>query len=281
MLVAKGPLLQRYAKGRITKLHEVERGVVVVAVADPRSGTLFQTRDAGENAIWRLSAGKRSPIVRVAELHDAGTIAGKPWVIFSRCNRPPDDEPFGSVSVLELGSSARRNVTDACRVEFNVTRVSVGGDVLAVSAHADLTETFRFYDINGGELARPNPSKDLPYNEPPLLIQAVLSPDGKTLAYLEGPDTSGVSGDTDTRVGGWVLVVQDQRSGRNVVRVRLAPPAGERDFRDFVRLDFDGRWAVLSEAGDRPVRVVDTSDARPREVALSKVRGVASFEDRR
>lgn len=278
MLVANGSVLQRYAKGKISKLQQLERGVVVVAVPDPRGGTLFQARDAGEDSIWRSSGGNRALIVRVAVLHDAGTIAGKPWVIFSRCHRPAQDEPFGSVSALQLGSMLRRKVTDACRVEFGVTRVSVGGDVLAVSAHADLTESFRFYDLDGEELKRPNPSEDLPYNEPPLLIQAVLSPDGDELAYLSGPDVSGIAGGGDTRVGKWVLVVQDQRTGRDVVRVPLAPPAGERDF---VRLDFDGRWAVLSEVGDRPVRVVDTSDARPREVALSKVRGVASFDDRR
>jgi hypothetical protein len=278
LLVAYGRLVQRYADGKIETLHELEAGGVAVVVSDPRGGVLFQRREGTRGDIFSLAGRERTHIQANATLEDAAVIDGVPSVLYTTCIRRPQREPEGYVYVMELEGQTSRRIADACRPEFFVMRVSFGGDVVVLSASSDLTEAFEFYALDGRELTeRPDPTKDLPYNEPPLLIQAVLSPDGTSLAYLEGPDVSGIAGGGDVRVGDWALVVQDQRSGRETLRLDLARPADERGF---ARLDFDGRWAALSQSGNRPVRVVDTKDARPREIKLRDVRGVASFEER-
>lgn len=148
--------------------------------------------------------------------------------------------------------------------------------MIVASATCDLTECFNFYRPDETELEdRPDPTEDLEYNAPPFMAQAVLSPDGRSLAYLEGPDIDGAV-DPEKRVGEWELVAQDQTDGEELVRLVVAPTDVE-----IVWLDFDGRWAVLSvetETGDpTKLLVVDTRADEPAALQLEDVVGVATI----
>jgi hypothetical protein len=277
LLTALGRLAQRYADGKLETLTSLDKGGVALVVSDPRGGVLFQGVKPLEGMIFRLMDGKRSTVKTNASLQDALVIDGAPSLVFSTCVDRPNSEPEGYVYVMDLESGRTRRLTDACRAEFFVSRVSVGGDTVVTTASSDLTEAFNYVTTDGRELADlPNPTDELPYNEPPRLLEAVLSPDGTELAYLEGPDSSGIAGDLKL-IGGWVLVVLDQETGEERLRLKLAPPADELGF---VHLDFDGRWAVVSQALSRPIRVIDTQSDQPREIKLRNVKGTASFEDR-
>ncbi len=161
--------------------------------------------------------------------------------------------------------------------------------MIVTSATADLTESFEFFRPDGtGVKGRANPTDDLEYNQPPYMSDAVLSPDGDWLAYLEGPDTSFES--PQKPVGSWVAVVLSQETGRERLRVKVA----NRD-RCISWLDFDGRWLVMSRTekarsehgpfcgvpGTKPLPaiVLDTQSKPLELVELQEVIGVATIED--
>jgi hypothetical protein len=200
-------------------------------------------------------------------------VGGVPTVVYGTCNEAAGEERKGEIVLFDLATKDKRTLADACAIEYGVARVSFGGGVFVASATSDLTEVFRFYDADGKVVkGRPNPTVDLAYNEPPFMSDAVLSPDGSELAYLEAPDISGVSGDPEKRSGRFNVVVVDQSSGEETARVALPDPTTQ-----YRRLDFDGRWLVVSEGDGAPVRVVDTDADGLKQVPIG-TEGIASIE---
>ena len=182
----------------------------------------------------------------------------------------------------------RGRVTVAFAPEFGITHASYGGGVIVSSAVADLTEDFVFVRPDGTRVkGLTDPTDDLAYNSPPYMSDAVLSPNGRLLAYLEGPDTSPKS--PDRPVGPWVAVVLDQKTERERLRAQVAP-----NEMCVTRLDFDGRWLVISrgkpgdderglrscfptEAEPLAIRVLDTRASRLELVELPNIVGVATI----
>ncbi len=228
-------------------------------------------------------------------LHDVALIDGEHRILLTTYvgeENTARADTWGYLYVQDIDSSNRRRVTIAYAPEFGIGRASYGGGVIVTSATADLTESFEFFRPDGtGVKGRPNPTDDLEYNQPPYMSDAVLSPDGQLLAYLEGPDTGFKS--PQRQVGPWVVVVLDQKTGRERLRAQVAP-----NELCVARLDFDGRWLVVSrttkardEFGQRscyatdaeplPVRVLDSRAKRLELLELPNIVGVATIGDQR
>lgn len=273
LLVADGSEVSRFVDGTRETVHRFDEGDAVLALSGPDDGSLVvQQRFDDRSNIVRIVDGRTETIAENAGLLDSALVDDAPTVVYGTCNDATEGEPQGDVVLFDVTSKQPRKLTDACGPEYGVSRASFGGDVFVISATSDLTEVFRFHGPDGAEIEdRPNPTDDLPYNEPPFMSDAVLSPDGSELAYLEAPDISGVTGAEQERSGRFEAVVVDQDSGEETVRVALPDPATQ-----YLRLDFDGRWIVLSQGAGEYVRVVDTDADEPRQVAIG-VEGVASI----
>ncbi len=131
--------------------------------------------------------------------------------------------------------------------EYGVDAATRGGDRIAISAGADLGEVFSFVDLEGNEIEEPDSPVPVGhrYNEPPYYQYAALGPDGRTLAFIEGPDWDRT---TETTIGDWELVVVDLDSGEETARIALFDGV---EVIEVGYLDFDGTWAVVSRR-ERP-----------------------------
>ncbi len=273
LIVANGPEISQYVDGEFETLHRLAEGDASLALSGPDAeGLIVQQRFDDRSNIIRVVDGRTETIAENAGLLDSVSVEDAPTVVYATCDSPPDDEPQGDVVLFDITSKRKRTLTEACAPEYGVARASFGGGVFVVSATSDLTEVFTFYEPDGTPVEdRPSPTDDLPYNEPPFMSDAVLTADGSSLAYLEAPDVSGLSGDGEKRSGRFRAVVVDQDSGKETTRVELPEPATQ-----YQRLDYDGRWLVLSQGHGEPVRVVDTDSETPDAVQID-VEGIASI----
>ena len=274
LIVANGSEISEYVDGESRTIHRLAEGRAALALsgADGDGIVVQQAFDDRSNII-RIVDDRTETIAENAGLFTTALVDGTPTIVYGTCNDSTETELKGDIVLFDVDSKDKRTLAESCGPEYGVARVSFGGGVFVASASADLTELFRFYEPSGKEIEdRPNPTKDLPYNEPPFMSDAVLSSDGSELAYLEAPDISGISGETEKRTGRFYAVVVDQESEKESARVTLPDPATQ-----YVRLDYDGRWLVLSEGVGEPVRVVDTDADDPKPVEIG-VEGVAAIK---
>jgi hypothetical protein len=164
-------------------------------------------------------------------------------------------------------------------IEHGVDAANRGGDRIAVSAGADLGEVFTFYDLAGNELDLPNNPVTVGhrYNEPPWYQHVSLAPDGRTLAFIEGPDWDST---TETTIGDWELVVVDLDSGDETARITLF----ERGTETVTHLDFDGTWAVVSRDDPivnraEPVTALAVNTATGTVSSLPDTAGIVTLAD--
>jgi hypothetical protein len=227
LIVSDGSEVDRYREGSPTLVGSVE-GSAAVAL------------DAGTSIVVEtfFGSGSRSRLVRIrpgedperiatgnapqVHLHDVAVIDGEHRILFSTYvgdENTAKTDTWGYLYVQDPDGSNRSRVTVSAGPEFGIGRVSFGGGVIVTSATADLTEVFEYFRPNGTQVkGRPNPTDDLPYAEPPYMSDAVLTPDGEWLAYLEGPDSSAQG--PNEFVGSWVAVVLNQKTGRERLRVK-------------------------------------------------------------
>jgi hypothetical protein len=177
-------------------------------------------------------------------------------------------EPSGEL-VLRAPGGEERRVANAAAPEFGTGHASAAAGVVLTTSTSDLTESMAVWSLDGAAQERWLPTADLPYNMPPLVTMGELSPDGREMAWLEGPDWDGGRQEV---VGEWVLVVAGI-DGNERARVPVAPLGT-----DVSRMEFDGRFAVLSaiepDGGRHRPLVVDTTTSRA--VILDEV-GSATF----
>jgi hypothetical protein len=272
LIVANGSTISQYVDGKAETLHQLEEGEAALALSGPNAeGIVVQQRFDDRSNIIRIVEGETEVIAQNAGLLESALVDDAPTVAYAKCNDSTETEIKGDVVLFDVTSKRERTLAVACAPEYGVSRASFGGGVFVVSATSDLTEVFRFYEPDGTKVkSRPNPTDDLKYNEPPFMSDAVLSADGSSLAYLEAPDISGVTGAEQKRSGRFNVVVVDQRTGKETARIAVPDPATQ-----YQRLDYDGRWAVLSQAGE-PVSVVDTDADDPEAIEVG-VEGIASI----
>jgi hypothetical protein len=296
LMVANGSEVQRHRSGDATLIGGVS-GTAAVAFAAGSSVVVEAVMAGDRSRLIRLGPGGRKQVVDAGNaqqirLHDVALIDGEHRILLTTYvgdENTARSEDWGYLYVQEIDGPGRRRVTVAYAPEFGIGRASYGGGVIVTSATADLTESFEFFRPNGSPVkGLPNPTDDLEYNQPPYMSDAVFSPDGKWLAYLEGPDTSFDS--PEKPVGRWVAVVLNQKTGRERLRVEVAKPELCVSW-----VDFDGRWLVFSRTtkargdaaipvcgvtGVKPLRVLalDT-ESKPLElVELTNVAGVATID---
>jgi hypothetical protein len=274
LVVANGSEVSQYVNGESQTIHRLSDGDAALALSGPDAeGIVVQQRFDDRSNIVHVVDGRTETVVENAGLLDSALVDGAPTVVYATCNDAMGEERQGDIVLFDITSERKRALADACAIEYGVGRVSFGGGVFVVSATSDLTEVFRFYEPDGSLVEdRPNPTKDLPYNEPPFMSDAVLEADGSSLAYLEAPDVSGLAGGGEKRSGRFNAVVVDQGTGKETARVALPDPATQ-----YQRLDYDGRWIVLSQGADEPVRVVDISADDAEAIEIAGARGVASI----
>ena len=272
LIVANGSTISQYVDGKAETLQELEEGDAALALSGPNAeGIVVQQRFDDRSNIIRIIDGRTEAIAENAGLLDSALVEDAPTVVYAKCNDSTEVEAKGDVVLFDITSKRTRTLTVACAPEYGVSRASFGGGVFVVSATSDLTEVFRFYEPDGKQVkGRPNPTDDLKYNEPPFMSDAALEADGSSLAYLEAPDISGVTGAEQKRSGRFEVVVVDQKSGKESSRIAVPDPATQ-----YQRLDYDGRWIVLSQAGE-PVSVVDTDADEPEATELG-IEGIASI----
>lgn len=294
LIVSHDTDVNRYRRGKPTLMARVD-GTARVAYAVGAATVLVQREfDDGERSelVRARRGGDAQPLDlgrAFITLMDVAVIDGKRSALFTTYHAPEGAEPDGYLYVHDLQANRRRRVTSSAGIEYLMTSASFGGGVIVTSSSADLTEVFQFLRPDGTEVEDPpSPTKDLPYGQPPYLTEAVLSPDGSTLAYLEGPDWDHEAGAV---IGDWVLVVHDRTKNRELHRVHVG--LGDTCMS---RLDFDGRWVVLSRESQgrddsgsvycgapstrtRSLAVFDTHAEDLELIELTNVVGIATIDD--
>ncbi len=247
LIVSRGSDVTRHLQRRVTALGSVDGNADVAIAASAGTAIVERTFDGNKRSELLLLRRNRAPEridtgrAQRISLMDVASIDGRREVLFTTFHAAAD-ETTGYLYRQEPGGSRRTRLTEASGPEYEMTRASYGGGLIVTSAWSDLTESFQFFRPDGSEVkGRPNPTEKLPYGQPPYMSDAVLSGGGKSLAYLEGPDFDQL---TQSQIGDWVVVVQDQTTGRELLRVNVA------DGGDVCVpwMDFDGRWVVVSRA---------------------------------
>ncbi len=203
--------------------------------------------DGSTLRIATLDLSSDSAPVELAEfpkpfLLEAGRIDGEPRFAF--IDTSPGFEGTEEDGPLWLGffdGSPAAESGLGWAAESTPNRFSFGPDLLG-SYYSDLTETVFWRGYGGGALLeRPSPTDGIDYNNPPLVIQAVQSPDGETYAYLSGPDWIGAAGEISTDP--WFVVQRESLTGAVLAEVELDTPDATPFF-----LDFDGTTALISRS---------------------------------
>ncbi len=235
----------------------VDGGGMVVArrVADgPAAGSPW--RRAVDEIWWESdfadpttldTGGAHAVVLLDAFVEENGEIA----VIYGEVPSPDEPQPAEADLWLQRFGQSRSEAIALgwfTGAEYGVDAASRGGDRIAISAGADLGEVFSFYDLDGNEIDEPNNPVPVGhrYNEPPWYQHVALAPDGRTLAFVEGPDWDR---DAQATIGDHSLVVVDLETGDEMARISLF----ERGAVEVGYLDFDGTWAVVSRQGSQSV----------------------------
>lgn len=243
LIVARGSHVTRHHNGRITAIGAVE-GNAEVAFAAGAGTAIAESVSGSRSQLFKLRRNRSAERIETSpariSLTDVAMIDGRRRILYTTYYAPAG-ETTGYLYSQELNGSGLNRIAEASGPEYEMTRASYGGGVIVTSAWSDLTETFGFVRPDGTEVTgRPNPTDELPYGQPPYMSDAVLSPDGSSLAYLEGPDYDQFS---EKQVGDWVVVVQDQTTGAERLRIQVS----NNDV-CVPWLDYDGRWLVVSRA---------------------------------
>ena len=273
ILVASGDQVLRWVDGTVELVAEAG-GAVAVAYGDGRGAVVAEV----DGALVDLRSGAPMPLgpggPGRALLFDLVTIDGDAHALYG-VRDDSEGEAKGDVALLALTSGARRVLATGYAPEYHTFAGSIGGGMLAISSYSDLTESVTMYPLEDGTPEPAwSPTIDLAYNAPPLVLDAILSPDGATIAWLSGPDIDGVAPDQPP-VGEWEVIVADL-SGTEQTRLPLRLLD---DGETAVRLDYDGARLVVSiERDETPQAPLLLDPAADTQRRLDGVTGVATFD---
>ncbi len=299
-LIGSGPhRVWRVSRAGSTSLVAVRSGVITKALRG-RDGTIWlEARRTGRpNGSWRrIVRIDTDGVRRVSETGDVrlshvGTVPrprGRTVAAYiDRDGRTdPGGHVFGDVYV-EFSSGRRRSVGVAGDLIDLVTSAAPAAHrpgagrfeaVVALGRLIDAAEDFAYKDLRGGTVpGLYDPNTRGPFG-PPLFTTPILSPNGVSLSWVEGPER-----ERSQFVGNWKLVVADSETGTESLRVRVG-----RNGEELHHADYDGRYWVgtfsrrmdrAPRAGELRVRVVDVGAASPRAVAARCSSGFLASIDR-
>lgn len=268
ILVASGSKIVRVDGDDADVVGEVD-GEATIAYGDGVSGIQAVEVDGTlvgmiDGSPMQLDPGAPGKVL----LFDLEYIDGVPHALYGVLDAKPDAEQEGRLLLRSMTGAEPRDLGAAYAVEFTTFAGSIGGGLVSVSAYTDLTESVDIFPLDGSGPPNPwTPTRDLAYNEPPLVLDAILAPDGATIAWLSGPDASGSQGVGDQTVGSWEVVVADLDGGESH---RIALEDEPRP----TRLDYDGGRLLVSREGAAAL-LIELADGSKQELPVP---GTATFD---
>src|SRR5680860_1428107 len=104
-------------------------------------------------------------------LYDMVLVARRPHALYGQRTSTGDEEPAGDVVLRDTTSGAAAVLGSAFAPELAVYAASAAAGLWVGSALTDLTENFEFRRFDGAPVEGfADPTEDLPYNAPPLLV---------------------------------------------------------------------------------------------------------------
>lgn len=200
----------------------------LTVVADLFDGIVYNHSDS----MWWIPEGSFESqllVPRRVDLHTVALIEDQPTAIYTESTE--SDSPVTSVHLYGVFTGEDRIVYEFGPMEGGISRVSYGGGLLALTVQTDGGVFFAFTDVEGNAVDVPNPLPELSENFT-WADQALLSPDGGTLLYLEGDELREAVD----------LVMWDMTAGAEVGRLPLGG-----SWQGRIGADFDGRTVVVSQ----------------------------------
>jgi hypothetical protein len=190
-------------------------------------------------------------------LFDVGVVDGRPLALIGVGYVDEPDWEYSPILGVDLETGEARELGVSVAPEYGAGRASIGGDRMAVSAGADLSELISYYNLQGEELEGPSPSDSLPYARGPFMGPAVIEDSGERLAVMQLPESPAFPIDEEATPitvtaegyevyppeGDLVVTIHDVASADELDRID--GPLALQDA-DFVELDYDGRWVLLT-----------------------------------
>jgi hypothetical protein len=213
----------------------------------------------------------------------AGDIAGRA-VLFVVLPAPPGTENQAPITVYDVASGSRRDFGFGTGADSGTSRVSTDGRFIVASENADMGVSLSYYNVDGTDaVGLPDLSSQMKAYPSDDVVQLVFSPDGKRLAYLDGPAYVPLPTDFGPDPNDhWALVVVDVETGHELQRTVLSTGQDE-----YTWLDYDGRWAVASrttcargwtDCVTRAAVVVDTQAPHPTPAQIPGAPGTTTLD---
>lgn len=198
--------------------------------------------------------------IKNAVLFDLVLTKQGPAILYGKIDTAADPVVASSVLLFDIGSGDSTSIAEVKADSFNALHGSAGNGAVVASAIDANGQVISTWASDGkGAIERYSPPVALD-GSAQFFGWAVLSADGKKLAWLEGPDPSKKG---NKRKGSWKLVIATADEGTESLRLTLGPASD-----NFVWLDWDGSWAVLSRGFGKPAVAIHTTEdtAEPQNI---------------
>ncbi len=266
----------------------------VVATAEQAGGTIRRALQAPDGVLWLevvlvgvpRGGGRNDRVVGVfrdgalgwmrtgqVTLHAVGTLNDRSVAAITNSANPEANDVYGTFEMIDSTKTVVAAIPDPYSHTGSVWSVSIVNDVIGVGRVDDLGEGFIYYDATGSPIDRYDPNTNGTPDDPSDdRIQYSMAPDPvqpfqlsrSDVAWLEGPGGGFKNGDASgRRVGNWQLVIADQASGDERLRMQIG--GVDEDFRS---ADTDGRWLVVN-FGDFEERQLESPPSRSVIIDLS------------
>lgn len=216
-----------------------------------------------EYRIGPKSGGGPKGTIKNAVLFDVVPTSQGPAILYGKIDTEADPVVTSSVLLLDIGSGDSTLIADVKTDSFSAIRASAGNGLVVTSSNKAEGQDISTWAIDGkGPVERFSPPV-AHEGTAQYFGSAVLSDDGKKLAWLEGPNPSYKG---SKRKGDWKLVIADADDGSESLRLKLGPASDS-----FGWFDWDGSWAVLSRGFGKPAVAVHTTEDAPAIQAICNV----------
>jgi len=190
--------------------------------------------------------------IKNAVLFDLVLTKQGPAILYGKIDTAADPVVTSSVLLFDIGSGESTTIAEVPADAFSALHGSAGNGTAVVSGTDANGQVISSWAIDGkGPIERYSPVTNLA-GTAQFFGSAVLSSDSKRLAWLEGPNPSFKG---SKRKGSWKLVIATADEGTESLRLTLGPASD-----NFVWLDWDGSWAILSRGFGKPAVAVHTTE---------------------
>ncbi len=248
----------------LRRVMQSDDGTIWLEVDNPESGE----RAVGTYTTAKAGRPDRFTPLRSGEvrLEAVGSLNGESVAAVIDDSNPDNLETYGTFEIIDVAGNTVAPTPN--RPNNRVLSVTISTDVIAVAESSDVSERLTYYDAGGALLTRYDPNTNgtpdypaddpIQYGLPPRTINPIQLGRGE-VAWLEGPEQQFGA----ERVGDWQLVIADQKTGAERVRVQIG--GIDEEFRS---ADTDGRWFVVN-LGDHEEGQLESPPTRSVIIDLS------------